>query len=1025
MAVLPTGIGPVTNGYQIERSLRFNSADSAYLNRTPASAGNRRTFTWSGWVKRGALSSSASYFLFAAGSFAGSTNTSFRILNDSINIYWGGTGGPQWTATAVLRDPSAWYHLVFAFDTTQATLGNRLKLYVNGVQSTVWSLQESTGLTAQNSDLYINNNQQHNLGASGTPDNYFNGYMTEINFVDGQALTPSDFGETDTNTGVWKPKAYTGTYGTNGFYLPFKTASQWSGYFDGTGDKLTSSTNAIAATGEFSVEAWVYQTARTVTSDQHIFSQYTSGATAGRWYLRFNGTTVAFTTGLGTSVSCATTVNTGTWYHVCVTRDSSNRVRVFLNGVLDGTAVISGSLDTAASTIGATQTANYWQGYISNVRAVSGQIPTAYQTASTTVGASIFTPSTSQLTAVSGTSLLTCQSSTFVDNSGLSRTITTAGDVITQQFSPFTLDVTDDHSGQGNNWQPNNLDLRTTGVGADILVDSPTSYGTDTGVGGEVRGNYCTLNPLASGTNTTLANGSLDFSCGTAQFSTSVATLGLKGGKWYWEVTANSNGIAVGIMSSNANLAPSALNLAGPGESVNGWHYQYNANRITNNTAVSYGATFSTSDVIGVALDLDAGTIVFYKNGTSQGTAYSGLSTLLSYFPAVGDGSSGISTSCSCNFGQRPFAYTAPSGFKALCTQNLPTPTIGATSTTQANDYFNAVLYTADGTSPKSRTGIGFAPDFLWFKDRTSAFSHALYDTVRGTSKGLQTNSTAAENSYTLLTAFGSDGFTTSDDGTAGNLLNYSTDSYVTWAWNAGGSNATNTAGTITSTVRANTTSGFSIVTYTGTGANATVGHGIGTAPSMIFVKGRSGSGSSNSWRVYHSGANASPASGALYLNSTSAFTTDATAWNSTAPTSNVFSLGTDAGVNSTGTYVAYCFAPVAGYSAFGSYVGNGSTDGPFVFTNFRPRWILIKAYDATYADQWRIYDTVRKTFNPTGVRILANSANAELDSAVQLIDILSNGFKLRNTDGGLNGSGSTLIYAAFAENPFKYSLAR
>ncbi len=173
MSVLPVGFGSALGGYQIERSLRFNSADSAYLNRTPASAGNRRTFTWSGWVKRGALSSSASYFLFAAGSFAGSTNTSIRILNDSINIYWGGTGGPQWTATAVLRDPSAWYHLVFAFDTTQATFGNRLKLYVNGVQSTVWSLQETGGLTAQNSDLYINNNQQHNLGASGTPGNYF------------------------------------------------------------------------------------------------------------------------------------------------------------------------------------------------------------------------------------------------------------------------------------------------------------------------------------------------------------------------------------------------------------------------------------------------------------------------------------------------------------------------------------------------------------------------------------------------------------------------------------------------------------------------------------------------------------------------------------------------------------------------------------------------------------------------------------------------------------------------------------
>jgi hypothetical protein len=188
----------------------------------------------------------------------------------------------------------------------------------------------------------------------------------------------------------------------------------------------------------------------------------------------------------------------------------------------------------------------------------------------------------------------------------------------------------------------------------------------------------------------------------------------------------------------------------------------------------------------------------------------------------------------------------------------------------------------------------------------------------------------------------------------------------------------------------------------------------------MIISKVRT---TTDNWIVGHEAIPSSPWTKCLFLNTTGGINTNAAYWNNTAPTSSVFTTGT--WFYGSQNYVAYCFAPVAGYSAFGSYVGNGSTDGPFVYTGFRPRWILIKAYDATYADHWRIYDTVRKTFNPTGVRILANSANAELDSAVQLIDILSNGFKLRNTDGGLNGSGSTLIYAAFAENPFKFSLAR
>jgi len=998
-------------GYQIERSLRFNSADSAYLNRTPGSASNRKTWTWSGWVKRSKLGAQQGLIACPVGT---SDSTYMNLqFNSGDSLGLGLYTQYVLLTTQVFRDASAWYHIVVSFDTTNATANNRCRMYVNGVEITTFTTRNNPTL---NADYGINAASQHDIGRSEyTNSTCLGGYLTEVNFIDGQALTPSSFGETDSATGVWKPKAYSGTYGTNGFYLPFKTASQWSGYFDGTGDKLTSSTNAIAATGQFSVEAWVYQIARTVTSDQHIFSQYTSGATSGRWYLRFNGTVIAFTSGLG-SVNGATTVNTGTWYHVCVTRDSGDRIRVFLNGVLDGTAVVSGSLDTAASVIGATQTANYWHGYISNVRAVSGEIPTAYQTASTTVGATIFTPSTSQLTAVSGTSLLTCQSSTFIDNSGLGRTITTTGDVITQQFSPFTLDVTDDHSGQGNNWIPNNLDLRTTGAGADILVDSPTSYGTDTGVGGTVRGNYATLNPLNKNSAITLANGNLDFSASNNRFVTS--TIAVSSGKWYWEfVPANgSTGASgIGVIRASDNVFGTD-GFAAAGSYV-GVGYLNNGQKSISGTRTSYGATYTTNDVIGVALDLDSGTqtITFYKNNSSQGSINL-PSAGQTWIVATDYSESGTHVT---NFGQRAFAYTAPSGFKALCTQNLPTPTIGATSTTQANDYFDTVLYT--GTSATQNiTSLGFQPDWVWIKIRNQAYSHNTYDAVRGANKRLRQNQTGAEATVTdQLMSFDSNGFTLGAD--SGAEVNSSGNTFVAWNWKANGAGSSNTAGTITSTVSANTTSGFSIVTYTGTGSNATVGHGLGVAPSMIIIKRTN---STNSWQVYHSNANASPASGGLFLNTTDAFTALSTTWNSTVPASTVFSIGTAAGTNASGgTYVAYCFAPVAGYSAFGSYTGNGSTDGPMIFTGFRPRYVMVKRTDAS-GNEWEIRDTARDSYNSgTSARLWASSSASELNDFPA--DILSNGFKPRSTGTNSNGSGATYIYMAFAETPFKYSLGR
>jgi hypothetical protein len=831
MMILGTAVPGTGGAYQIQRSLRFNSADSAYLNRTPASAGNLQTWTWSGWVKRSRLGVD-SETIFALFDYLASPTTNkqhgIRFLSGDTIEYWcyqdPSYNGRKIT-TQVFRDVSSWYHIVAVWDTPNATAANRMRLYVNGSEVTTFGTNTNP---TQNSNGEINRAFFHTIGTFydpdyGSPISSFNGYLTEVNFIDGQALTPSSFGQTNASTGVWEPIKYTGTYGTNGFYLNFS--------------------------------------------------------------------------------------------------DNSN---------------------TTAGTLGK------------------------------------------------------------------------------------------DYSGNGHNWTPNNFSV-TAGVGNDSLVDTPTSYGTDTGVGGEVRGNYATLNPLWKGANITLANGNLDASAtslGSSQAA--ISSIFVSSGKWYFEYLQNADtnsNLCVGIADTSFNATNTYV-----GSTATTYGYIARSNNKWNNGSFSSYGTGSASngDVLMCAFDLDNGKIYFGKNGTWYGSgdpvagtnaAFTGISG--TYCPAYSHNSgSSQSTSASFNFGQRPFAYTAPSGFKALCTQNLSTPTIGATSTTQANKYFDIELYTGTGSS-RSVTGSPFQPDFVWIKSRSGATDHGLYDAVRGTQNQLESNTTdAATTETTGLTAFNSDGFTVG----ALAQLNTNTATYVSWLWNAGGSNATNTSGTITSTVRANTTAGFSIITYTGNATQgATVGHGLGVTPAMLIIKARS---STTSWIVQHRNAGTAPSK--LLLESTQAVVSSAPEWNNasgtpTAFNSTVFTIaGTGYSVNNSGvTYVAYCFAEVAGYSAFGIYTGNASSDGPFVYTGFSPRWLLIKRTNNT--SDWYMYDTSRDVDNPNDAVLGANSSAAESTSwggVSRSFDILSNGFKVR-TPNDPNGSGGTYIYAAFATNPFKYSLAR
>jgi len=341
-----------------------------------------------------------------------------------------------------------------------------------------------------------------------------------------------------------------------------------------------------------------------------------------------------------------------------------------------------------------------------------------------------------------------------------------------------------------------------------------------------------------------------------------------------------------------------------------------------------------------------------------------------------------------------------------------------------------ATLYTGTGANrsvSNAVNGVGFQPDWVWMKARSAANSHYLANSVMGVGFGLLSDATNAQVTVAAgkdLTSFDAAGFSLGPEQSFGSSNTNGT-SIVAWQWKAGGTAVSNTAGSITSSVSANTTAGFSVVTYTGTGANATVGHGLGVAPKMIILWPRNNAGYVQP--VWHTSLGGSTDSDYLAISSSGArnYAGPLTGlWNNTAPTSSVFSIGTSVYSNTSAiNYVAYCFAPVAGYSAMGGYVGNGSTDGPFLYLGFRARFVLFKITSG--AGDWYIYDTSRDTYNVSNTILYPNGSYAENQNAVFNIDMLSNGIKIRNTSGANNTSGATYIYYAVAENPFAYSNAR
>jgi len=780
---------PLTNN--LNNSLRFRGSASAYLSRTPSVTGNQKTWTFSAWVKRGALSGGTQYgrIMSTQGSFGVGVNF---MNDDTLRLYFGGSSTLQ--TTQVFRDPSAWYHVVVALDTTQATAANRVKLYINGTQVTAFS---SATYPNQNDTFGWNNGSIVHQIAASTGDGstaYFDGYQTDINAVDGQALEPYYFGNNDAY-GNWKPILYKGTYGTNGFYLTFADTSA-----------LTTSSNA----------------------------------------------------GLGK-----------------------------------------------------------------------------------------------------------------------------------------------DTSGNGNYWTTNNISI-TAGSTYDAMTDVPTNTSATVA-------NYAVMNPLWTDGSVVIAQGNLNVSGGNyGGFSTLTIPTS---SKFYAEftVTATQGNQGVGILKAT-NAYSGVISQADMFGSNSVTYYCVNGNKfVLGGGSTAYGSSWGTiGDVIGIAVDTVNNQITFYKNNTSQGVI-TGLTSGIEWVFATGNQTS--TGGGAWNFGQRPFSYTPPTGFVALNTYNLPTPTI-----LQGNLYMDATLWT--GVGPASQVIVNqalFKPDLVWVKNRSSTRKHNLYDSVRGTSKRLVSNDTAAEDTVAGVTAFNSNGMTLGDEGD----VNANGLTFVGWQWQAGqGTNTTNTAGTVTSTVSVNTTAGFSIVLYTGNGGAMTMGHGLGVAPKLIILKDRD---IGRPWPVYHGSLATNQY---LILNTTAAAATSTSYWNNTAPTSTVFSVnGLEGNVGASGEkYVAYCWAEIAGFSKFGSYTGNGSADGPFIYTGFRPKYVMVKISSAA-TDGWVILDSSRNTYNVNDKGLAAESSGAEF--TVAFSDFTSNGFKVRTTNSAYNTNAATYIYMAFAENPFKNANAR
>ena len=795
--------------------------------------------------------------------------------------------------------------------------------------------------------------------------------------------------------------------------------------FDG-GDspKMTRTfgTNTSNTTKTFS--CWLKRSKVSASQIQNIFCTALSGYIEGRLRintddtLQFEDRDASGGTSDGRRTTSAKLRDTSSWYHIMLVLDSTqgteaDRAKIYINGTqatigADRTIAEDYSFSifrsSAENYIGdGTGTGDHLDGYLAEINFIDGQALDSSYFGFTDPVTGIWMPKRYEGT---------------YGNNG------------------FYLDFSDNTSATtlGIDKSPNGNDFTLSNLGTiDSTKDSPTN-------------NYCNLNP-SNTTDVTFSVNNFKGVFGSSNARTTMGSIGLKSGKWYYEVYYNSATVdALCIGFANAEYSPT--------------HYQGNVTDAfakTDNVGY-YGAgggfiyyaagtrtseftseDFTAGDIIGVAADFDKNEIYFYKNGSvvSSANPYSYTFLDKEYLPCISNLTSGGGQTFTVNFGHDSsfdgvktaqgntdengdgdFYYPVPSGFKTICSRNVSPPT--SPIITKPQRHFDTLLYTGTGSS-NIVEGLEFQPDLVWVKGReTAGYEHMLIDSVRGGTKSLITNDTDSESTHggRSMTFYPNGVRWNSDSGNC----NANGEDYVLWCWKGGGAAVSNSDGTITSSISVNQEAGFSIVSYTGNGtAGATVGHGLGKKPAWILLIRRD---SNDNRYIYHQFMNqgSNPEQHYSELNFHAGATDSNKIHNDTAPTTSVFSLSNDNASNgNTYPYIAYCWTEIPGYSKFGEYRANGvDTNGPYTHLGFRPAWVMIKSMSLSNSD-WTIFDNKRNTVNPANTHLAANQNHADGSDNYEIVDFLSDGFKITGLAGSAinyNASYPLLLYMAFAEQP-------
>ena len=959
----------------IDQSLRCNGSNE-YLTRTPSSSGNRRTWTYSAWVKLGvdgvrftpieAYSNGTNFDMF-------NIHTDGRILFYTVTsaVDYGGL------TTQRLRDPSAWYHIVFRFDSTQSTAADRIRIYINGTQQeTTNPFATDYGTLPQNYDSFINHTVPNHIMKNTNSSQYGQGYIAEIHHIDGTSYGPDTFGET--KDGVWIPKEVSGvSYGTNGFHLTFADSNYIGRDKSGSKTLVTSPSFSTFGGGDTN-----FTSAEYAEAFDNILS------------------TDCDRTGSGGIIDITPSSSVTPVSHTMINASSS----AYTAASRPNSVLLQGSNDNGGS----------WT-TIDDLTNGSG---------ANTITTSSFSNTTSYAKLRLNIS----------ENHGGSNT----------RFAQYIVFASDDNGDGENIFFKNNL------VASDVVPDSPTN-------------NFAVLNVLDKSIGSpTISEGNLKISGSGSGYDGTYATIAVTSGKWYAEflyISGDNRGF-FGI--AREERLPYINSGSYLGNILDTYGLDFRARAYTGTSATSSSGSqlfdqtnFDTGDIGLLCFDVDAGklwfgrrdvsgstTIWYDSSGNNNGDPSAGSNPTYTFTATGSTWYIGChdyaGTGLMANFGQDgSFAGEITSqgvsdangigdfnyiedGFLALCTSNLPDPTIGPGQSEQADDNFNTVLWTGNNSASRGITGVGFQPDFVWTKSRnTTSYHHQFHNSVRGASAGaLYPSLTNAEDSSYPISSFDSDGFTTTSGSQNGQNTSHT---YVGWFWKAGtafSNDASATGvGTLDSTGSVNQAAGFSIISYTGTiQSGETIAHGLGGVPEMIWAKNRDNSAN---WVVYTKDLTSEYT---LYFNTSGGENNSATTWGS--HTATVFGVDDDPQSNPNGdATIAYLFRSIEGYSKIGSFVGNSSSDGTFVNLGFRPAWVMIKSTSS--GTNWSIFDNKRLGYNVDNniMRIGANESSQEQTD--DDVDFVSNGLKFRRSSTNFNNSSHTYIYLAFAEAPFKFANAR